>query len=293
MLCEYRFFSYLCAHKPMGKRFQDIRRQLATRYDSGEAQAMGFLLLEEGCGLSQADVLMGKDDAIEEADEEWLSQAMDCLMKGEPIQYVIGHTDFCGLKIEVGKGVLIPRQETEELVDAIEGHPTSILDIGTGSGCIALALKQRFPQAKVTAMDISKEALKIAQSNAERLGLDITFEQRDILKAQPETRKFDLIVSNPPYVCEEERAEMEHHVLDYEPELALFVPDNHPLLFYEAITAYAETALTNGGMLAFETNRRFAHEVGALMADAGFSDIKVKQDVFNNERIVTGCLRKN
>ena len=293
MLCEYRFFSYLCAHKPMGKRFQDIRRQLAARYDSGEAQAMGFLLLEEGCGLSQADVLMGKDDAIEEADEEWLDKAMSRLMKGEPIQYVIGHTDFCGLRIEVGKGVLIPRQETEELVEAIEGHPTSILDIGTGSGCIALALKQRFPQAKVTAMDISNEALKIAQSNAERLGLDITFEQRDILTAHPETGKFDLIVSNPPYVCEEERAEMEHHVLDYEPELALFVPDNHPLLFYEAITAYAETALTNGGMLAFETNRRFAHEVGALMADAGFSDIKVKQDVFNNERIVTGCLRKD
>jgi release factor glutamine methyltransferase len=124
------------------------------------------------------------------------------------------------------------------------------------------------------------------------LGLDITFEQRDILKATPEPHQFDLIVSNPPYVCEEERAEMEHHVLDYEPEMALFVPDNHPLLFYEAITTYAATALTNGGMLAFETNRRFAHEVGALMDDAGFSNIKLKRDMFNNERIVIGCLRK-
>ena len=277
----------------MGKRFQDIRRQLATLYDSGEAQAMGFLLLEEGCGLSQADVLIGKDDAISEAEEAWLHQAMGRLMKGEPIQYVMGHTDFCELRIEVGKGVLIPRQETEELVKAVkECDPATILDIGTGSGCIALALKQRFPQAKVTAMDISKEALTIARNNAERLGLDITFEQKDIFKVTPEPNQFDLIVSNPPYVCEEERKEMERHVVDYEPKVALFVPDDHPLLFYEAITTYAATALTNGGMLAFETNRRFAHEVCALMADAGFSNIKLKRDMFNNERIVIGCLRK-
>lgn len=277
----------------MGKRFQDIRRQLATLYDSREAQAMGFLLLEEGCGLSQADVLIGKDDAISEADEAWLHQAMGRLMKGEPIQYVMGHTDFCELRIDVGKGVLIPRQETEELVKAVkECDPATILDIGTGSGCIALALKQRFPQAKVTAMDISKEALTIARNNAERLGLDITFEQKDIFKVTPEPNQFDLIVSNPPYVCEEERKEMERHVVDYEPKVALFVPDDHPLLFYEAITTYAATALTNGGMLAFETNRRFAHEVCALMADAGFSNIKLKRDMFNNERIVIGCLRK-
>ena len=278
----------------MGKRFQDIRRQLATLYDSGEAQAMGFLLLEEGCGLSQADVLIGKDDAISEAEEAWLHQAMGRLMKGEPIQYVMGHTDFCELRIEVGKGVLIPRQETEELVKAVkECDPATILDIGTGSGCIALALKQRFPQAKVTAMDISKEALTIARNNAERLGLDITFEQKDIFKVTPEPNQFDLIVSNPPYVCEEERKEMERHVVDYEPKVALFVPDDHPLLFYEAITTYAATALTNGGTLAFETNRRFAHEVGALMADAGFSNIKLKRDMFNNERIVIGCLSRN
>jgi release factor glutamine methyltransferase len=122
--------------------------------------------------------------------------------------------------------------------------------------------------------------------------LDIAFEQCDILNAKPREQIYDLIVSNPPYVCEEERVEMEPHVLDYEPESALFVPDNHPLLFYEAITGYALTALNDGGMLAFETNRRFAHEVGALMADAGFDGIQVKRDMFNNERIVTGCLRR-
>ena len=284
----------------MGKVFQDIRGQLATRYERGEAQAMGFLLLEELFGLTKADVLMGKDDETFDAQSQSgmkrateLHKAVDRLMKGEPIQYVIGHTDFCGLRVDVGRGVLIPRQETEELVAAVEGfNPRSILDVGTGSGCIALALKHRLKEAQVTAMDISKEALKIARGNAERLGLDIAFEQCDILNAQPQERIYDLIVSNPPYVCEEERVEMEPHVLDYEPESALFVPNNHPLLFYEAITEYALTALNNGGMLAFETNRRFAHEVGALMADAGFDSIKVKRDMFNNERIVTGCLRR-
>lgn len=278
----------------MGKRFQDIRKQLQTLYEGGEAQAMGFLLLEEMCGLSQADVLMGKDDEMDENHLMELENAFNRLMKGEPIQYVIGHTDFCGLRIEVGKGALIPRQETEELVEAVMCcYPSTILDIGTGTGCIALALKQRFPQANVTAIDISEEALKIARSNAERLGLDISFEQVDILNAEkPQKGVYDLIVSNPPYVCEEERKEMEPHVLDYEPATALFVPDNHPLLFYEAITAYAATALKNGGMLAFETNRRFAHEVGALMADAGLIDIRVKRDVFNNERIVTGKIEK-
>ena len=284
----------------MGKIFQDIRGQLATRYERGEAQAMGFLLLEELFGLTKADVLMGKDDETFDAQSQSgmkrateLYRAVDRLMKGEPIQYVIGHTDFCGLRVDVGRGVLIPRQETEELVAAVEGfNPRSILDVGTGSGCIALALKHRLKEAQVTAMDISKEALEIARGNTERLGLDIAFEQCDILNAQPQERIYDLIVSNPPYVCEEERVEMEPHVLDYEPESALFVPDNHPLLFYEAITEYALTALNDGGMLAFETNRRFAHEVGALMADAGFDSIQVKRDMFNNERIVTGCLRR-
>ena len=277
----------------MGKRFQDIRRQLATLYEKGEAQAMGFLLLEEYCGLSQADVLMGKDDEMDENQALKLEKAISRLMKGEPIQYVIGHADFCGLSIDVEPGVLIPRQETEELVESVKCcTPTAILDIGTGSGCIALALKHCFPTAQVTAIDVSEKALKIAKCNAERLGLDITFEQVDILKTIPQKGVYDLIVSNPPYVCEEERAEMEHHVLDYEPEEALFVPDHHPLLFYEAITTYAATTLSDGGMLAFETNRRFAHEVGALMADAGFEKIQVKLDAFNNERIVIGCLSK-
>ena len=169
---------------------------------------------------------------------------------------------------------------------------TSVLDIGTGSGCIALALKHRFPHADVTAMDISTEALRIAQENAQELGLDIRFVQQNILEATPEPQKYDLIVSNPPYVCERERAQMERHVLDYEPEQALFVPDSDPLLFYRAIINYASTALMDGGMLAFETNREYATEVGTLMKEGGWSDVEVKRDVFNNERIVIGCLSR-
>ena len=277
----------------MGKWYQNIRKQLSACYEQGEAQAMAFMLLEELCGMTKADVLMGKDDETDEKHASELLNAVKRLMEGEPIQYVIGQTQFCGLTIKVKSGVLIPRPETEELVEIVsKGCSTSILDIGTGSGCIALALKHRFPQADVTAIDVSTDALKIAQENAVRLGLDINFIHQDILQTTPEARQYDLIVSNPPYVCEREREEMEPHVLNYEPSIALFVPDECPLLFYKAITAYAAKALKEGGMLAFEANRSYAKEVGALMTTAGFCNVDVRKDLFNNERIVIGCLRK-
>ena len=277
----------------MGKWYQNIRKQLSACYEQGEAQAMAFMLLEELCGMTKADVLMGKDDETDEKHASELLNAVKRLMEGEPIQYVIGQTQFCGLTIKVKSGVLIPRPETEELVEIVsKGCPTSILDIGTGSGCIALALKHRFPQADVTAIDVSTDALKIAQENAVRLGLDINFIHQDILQTTPDARQYDLIVSNPPYVCEREREEMEPHVLNYEPSIALFVPDECPLLFYKAITTYAAKALKEGGMLAFEANRSYAKEVGALMTTAGFCNVDVRKDLFNNERIVIGCLRK-
>lgn len=277
----------------MGKRFRDIRYRLSRQYESREADSIGFILLDELCGLSTADVLTGKDDEMADFDALKVETAMERLQEGEPIQYVVGKTQFCGLTIGVRPGVLIPRPETGELVEAVsKGRRNSILDIGTGSGCIALALKHRFPQADVTAMDISEDALRIAQENARRLGLDIHFIQQDILHATPEVMKYDLIVSNPPYVCESERAQMERHVLEYEPGLALFVPDDDPLLFYRAIINYASTALMDGGMLAFETNREYATEVGMLMKEGGWSDVEVKRDVFNNERIVIGCLSR-
>jgi len=278
----------------MGRRFQDIRSRLSAHYEKGEADAISRILLDELCGLSTADLLMGKDDEMGDFESKQVEMAMMRLQKGEPIQYVVGKTQFCGLTISVKPGVLIPRPETEELVETVsKGHPAYILDIGTGSGCIALALKHRFPQADVTAMDVSADALRIAQENAQQLGLDIHFVQQDILKATPESLKYDLIVSNPPYVCESERTQMERHVLDFEPELALFVPDYDPLKFYRAIIHYAQTALKNGGTLAFETNRDYAKAVGEMMKDAGCSDVEVKKDMYNNERIVIGCLSRN
>ena len=292
-LCSMFIFFTTFALKTMGRRLQNIRGRLSAYYEKGEADAIGLTLLDELCGLSTADVLLGKDDELDDFETEKVERAMERLLQGEPIQYVVGKTRFCGLSIGVKPGVLIPRPETEELVEAAsQGHPASVLDIGTGSGCIALALKHRFPHADVTAMDISTDALRIAQENARRLGLDIHFTQQDILHATPEVMKYDLIVSNPPYVCESERAQMERHVLDNEPGLALFVPDDDPLLFYRAIINYASTALMDGGILAFETNREYATEVGMLMKEGGWSNVEVKRDMFNNERIVIGCLSR-
>ena len=286
--------SVIFAPKSMGRRYQDIRKRLSAQYEKGEADAIGLILLDELCGLATADVLMGKDDEMADFEAAKVEVALERLLEGEPIQYVVGKTQFCGLTIRVKPGVLIPRPETEELVEAVsKGAPMSILDIGTGSGCIALALKHRFPQALVTAMDVSADALRIAEENAKLLQLDIHFVQQDILYATPEPQKYDLIISNPPYVCERERVLMERHVLDYEPEQALFVPDNDPLLFYRAIIHYAQTALKERGALAFETNREYAGDVGELMREAGWSDVEVKKDMLNNERIVIGCLSRN
>lgn len=277
----------------MGKTYQNIRRQLSTLYDEREAQAITFVLLEDLCQLSQNDVLIGRDDEIKPNMHQLLDKAVARMMKGEPVQYVTGWTKFCGLSIHVGPEVLIPRPETEELVTEINKlQPQRVLDIGTGSGCIALAVKHQHPQATVTAMDISSKALQIAEQNAELLSLQIYFEEQDILKAIPKPNTFDLIVSNPPYICESEADEMEHHVLDFEPPLALFVSDEDPLLFYRAIIHYASTALTEGGTLAFEINRAYGKEVASLMEEHHFVDISIKKDMFNNDRMVFGRLFK-
>ena len=274
----------------MGKLFSNIRKQLTDAgIEPGEAQAFGFMLMEWAAGLSRVDVLAGSDDELPSATQERLWPLVARLVKGEPIQYVIGTAPFCGLSIGVRPGVLIPRPETEELVEAVSKRAgSSILDIGTGSGCIALALKHLCPSATVTAFDISAEALHIAADNARRLGLDIGFEQHDILAMQPDGRRWDTIVSNPPYICDGEKCDMQATVTDYEPHIALFVPDSDPLLFYTAITRFAMRSLKAGGLLAFETNRRFAAEVGRLLCQSGFAGTEVLQDSFGNDRIVIG-----
>lgn len=268
-----------------------LQRRLEDVMNAGEARAVVLLLFEELCGLSTADVLMGKADELPASAIARMEDAVCRVEAGEPVQYVIGKTEFCGMQLEVNPAVLIPRPETEELVRLLEHENDSmkggtVLDIGTGSGCIALALKRAFPDADVTGWDISADALFVASRNASRNGLDVNFELQNILEAQPQDEAFDIIVSNPPYICLREAEQMEKNVLEHEPHTALFVPDEQPLLFYDAIARYAMQALRQGGGLYFEVNRAYAFDVAQLLEDCGFINIKVHNDQFGNPRIV-------
>lgn len=263
------------------------------RMSEGEASAIALMLLEEKAGLSKLQVLTA-ETAPTDADS-LLSVARQ-IAQGTPVQYALGSCNFCGLTFHVAPGVLIPRPETEELVEWVcstashTPHPR-ILDIGTGSGCIAITLAKRFPQAHVTAIDISPEALQIARQNAQNQGVAIDFIQHDILHPplrppSPLRPLCDVVVSNPPYVCESEAAQMEPNVLDHEPHQALFVPDGNPLVFYEAIARQSLHLLAPGGHLFFEINRRFGHELTALLHTLGYTDIQLRQDQFGNDRMV-------
>ena len=266
-------------------------------WSDGEARAMSLLLLEEVAGLTTADVLMERDDALPDDIKMRLSSMAERMSKGEPVQYVLGFQRFCGLKIAVAPGVLIPRPETEELVmliaDEVQKRTNSskeihILDIGTGSGCIALALKHLIGEkAHVVGWDISDDALRIAQANAEALALDVSFEQHDILASESNDEQFDIIVSNPPYICESEVREMDRNVIDYEPEQALFVKDEDPLLFYRTIAENGKSLLRTGGRLFFEINRRFGEATKSLLESKGYCDVQLRKDSFGNDRMMS------
>lgn len=281
-------------------------------HDENESRAIAFLLLEDVCQLSRTDVMMGRDDELYEHQKTELEQMAHRIAEGEPVQYVIGKTDFMGLPISVASGVLIPRPETIELVEYVLCHiastkesfadiyaltgtsPLRILDIGTGSGCIALSLKHHLPNAEIHAVDISDAALQQASANADNLSLDITFHKCDILDAEQVSEtfgdmsgEFSAIVSNPPYICDSERADMETNVLDHEPSIALFVPDDDPLLFYRAIGNIALPLLRKDGILAFEINRRYGTEVCTLLESLGYHEVELHLDIFGNQRIVT------
>jgi len=223
--------------------------------------------------------------------EAELAVAVDRLLRGEPVQYVCEHALWMGLDLRVTPATLIPRPETAELVEMVSSvkiQGLRVLDIGTGSGCIAIALKQRHPQWQVAACDVSEEALAVARENAERNGVEVDFFRCDILGEVPEGQ-YDLIVSNPPYVLESEKTTMETRVLDYEPASALFVPDAQPLLFYARITALAAGGLlAHGGQLLFEINERFGEETAALLRENGLKDVEVLQDMFGKLRYVKG-----
>lgn len=289
--------------------YDDIWRRLAGVYDQREARAVARMLVEEKFSLSFADIICGGVEALPDADKQWIEAAVKRLEQGEPIQYVLGWAWFGGLKFNVRSGVLIPRPETEWLVDNICAHPAPsndrplrILDIGTGSGCIALSIKQRLPETYVEAWDISTEALSIAADNARSLGLDIVWRQQDALNITPnvlsttpndnsvvpDSPLWDVIVSNPPYICERERTDMARNVLEHEPSTALFVPDTDPLLFYRAITRYAVGSLNEGGRLLFECNTLYAGDTARMMADEGMTATQVYDDCFGKPRFAVG-----
>jgi len=291
-------------------KYETLWRRLTGIYDTDEAKAIVRWVLDIRFGLSLTDIVCGKTDELSEAEQTELEAMMLRLEKAEPVQYVVGKAEFCGRMFHVEPGVLIPRPETGELCEMIlevrgkrrEVRDYQILDIGTGSGCIAITLALEMPQANVTAWDISEKALRIAKKNADTLAADVTFEQHDILEFEshleaqnisltshlsPLTSKsFDLIVSNPPYVCDQEQATMERHVLEHEPHLALFVPDDDPLRFYRAIAHYAKATLKPNGLLYFELNPLYARETEALLQEQGFAETEIRPDMFGKQRFL-------
>ena len=283
--------------------YTSLWHRLTGIYPATEAQAVVRMLLEELAGLSLADLYAGGIDRLDDAQRQQIERAMARLEEGEPIQYVLGCACFCGRSFAVAPGVLIPRPETEELCRLIMNtHPSeslNILDIGTGSGCIAITLALEMPDAEVEAVDISPEALAIAEVNAARLGAKVSFHQYDILSEDspplgrgsewvaPSTPKYDIIVSNPPYICERERADMERNVLDYEPHTALFVPDDDPLLFYRTIGQKALTMLAPGGILCFEINPLYCDQLIELLRSQGYGEVEAVSDSFGKRRFVT------
>lgn len=275
--------------------YDDIWRRLAGAYDQREARAVARMLIEEKFGLSFADIICGGVEALSDAGTQWIEAAVERLEQGEPIQYVLGWAWFCGLRFGVKPGVLIPRPETEWLVDTVcagssaqNARKLRVLDIGTGSGCIALSIKRRLPEAYVEAWDISPEALAIAADNARSLDLDVAFRQQDALNLTPDADAWDVIVSNPPYICQRERADMSPNVLNHEPSTALFVPDTDPLLFYRAITRYAVGSLRSGGRLLFECNTLYAADTARMISDEGMNATEMHDDCFDKPRFAVG-----
>ena len=322
------------------KTYQQLWQSLTPLYDAGEAQAIVRTVLDVKYGMTLTDIICGKVNEISADEERKLEEIIIRLQKGEPVQYVLGEADFAGRTFHVEPGVLIPRPETAELCqwiekDMIEKSIVSsgdspedssgkspqatddaklILDICTGSGCIAITLGLNIPNSEVTGWDISEDALRIAQGNVEMLkARNVRIEYQDalalpkaaetdnekmkvtadkeVVKSKgeaktPSTQKWDMIVSNPPYICEKEKADMEKNVLEHEPSIALFVPDEDPLKFYRAIAEYASSALKPEGALYFEINPIYEKETREMLLKLDFKDIETKEDAFGKKRMM-------
>ena len=266
-----------------------IHKGLATVYTDGEIKALTRILATELLGVSQMAFYMKDDITLTAEQTTLLDSAIERLQQHEPIQYILGYSDFCGLRFKVTPATLIPRPETSELVEWIASEANGkekILDIGTGSGCIAVSLAHSIPQATVSAWDISAEALAVATENSKANNCAVTFREVDILAYQSNDEQFDIIVSNPPYIKEVEKEQMEANVLDWEPHTALFVPDNDPLLFYRTIAQKATQMLHPGGKLYFEINRAYGKATCDMLASIGYTDIELRKDFADNDRMI-------
>ena len=275
--------------KELREKFHTV---LESIYDKNEVDSFFFILLEHYLGYNRIKLALEPELTISEKDSQLFLDALKALKHQQPIQYILGETEFFGIPFKVNNDVLIPRPETEELVASIINDVSNldkitILDIGTGSGCIAIALAKHLPNASVFALDVSAAALKVAKKNAELNTVSIEFLEADILNFKHFTsEKFDIIVSNPPYVRQLEKPYMKANVLDNEPHLSLFVTNEDPLQFYKAITKFAVNNLNNKGMLYFEINEYLGNEMTQLLEKYNFSDVLLKQDIFNKDRMI-------
>jgi release factor glutamine methyltransferase len=280
--------------------FQEVVGRITIPESVGEVKSIVFLLMESVFGLSKNDILMGRPVNAEGTKLAKLETYIQRVNTQEPIQYVLGETSFYGRKFRVNPSVLIPRPETEDLVRAVlskrnllaaQGPDHArILDIGTGSGCIAVTLSKEWSGSEVFATDVSPAALSVAAENAELHGAVITFMEHDILALPLPFQNLDIVVSNPPYVTRSESQSMKENVLAHEPHNAIFVPDSEPLIFYNAIARQAKDVLKSQGLVAVEINEQYGHEVANLLTKAGFSDISIGKDIDNKARFVTAVL---
>jgi release factor glutamine methyltransferase len=283
--------------------FSQLVSEITSVYEENEAKSIVYLLLEHYLNLSKTDILL--DNKVSQSSD--FQDIIIRLKANEPVQYIIGETEFYGRKFKVTPDTLIPRPETEELVQLVVSSWQStvgsaiqtqikVLDMGTGTGCIAISLACELPNAQVYAYDISENALKVAKENAEKNGANVIFEQVDILNISPSyfppssLSPFSIIVSNPPYVMNAEKLEMEQNVLDYEPHLALFVDDSNPLIFYKAIAEFASKNLIDKGLCVVEINQAFGLETAELFWNQGFQHMEVVKDMFGKDRFIKGIL---
>jgi len=282
-----------------------FNKSIKHLYHTSEIDSFFFLILEEYIGFKRIDIVLKSDFYIDQKSLNLMQIATKQLEQEIPIQYIIGKTEFFGLPFNINKEVLIPRPETEELVEqvikevsliktyktasneATNEKQITILDIGTGSGCIAISLKKQLPGSKISAIDVSDKALRVAKKNAALNKVNINFIHLDILKTNNLDKLYDVIVSNPPYVRELEKKEMKNNVLNNEPHLALFVDNKNPLLFYNKIAELAKKFLTKNGQLHLEINQYLGKETIKLLAEKGFKNIQLKKDIFGNDRIIT------